>query len=253
MSFGRNRVGKTIHFLHISKTGGTAVVEALSPIAERFNIILHKHQTKLRDIPSTERVFFFVRDPIQRFVSGFWSRYRRGAPRYNYQWDEGEARAFSRFQSPNELAEALSSKDPQLAELACQAMRDIRHVSSKYDQWFSGKEELATRSQSILFIGLQETLQGDFESIKVIFGLPQSLTLPSDDVRAHRTPGDYDRTLTILAQENLTRWYMDDIHFYEECMAFRRKNALCRPGRKHSAFSRFISRTLRPLKRSPAP
>src|SRR5262249_7763882 len=101
--------GAPVHFLHIRKTGGTAIIEALRPVAQPFRIVLHAHDTKLGEIPPDHKVFFFVRHPVPRFVSGFFSRLRRGAPRYNYEWNDAEARAFSRFQTPSALGEALSA------------------------------------------------------------------------------------------------------------------------------------------------
>ncbi len=71
-----------IHFLHIGKTGGTAVKYALSSYSknEKYEIILHGHETKLKDIPNGEKFFFFLRNPITRFTSGFYSRKRQGRP-----------------------------------------------------------------------------------------------------------------------------------------------------------------------------
>ncbi len=68
-----------IHFIHIGKTGGTAVKYALQDynatvLGCRYEIILHNHNFKLKDIPIGEKFFFFVREPIDRFISGFYSR-----------------------------------------------------------------------------------------------------------------------------------------------------------------------------------
>src|SRR6056297_3418392 len=69
---------KPVHFLHIRKAGGTAIKEALKDIAVKQNVILHPHKTRLKDIPEGEKVFFFLRNPVSRFVSGFNSRLREG-------------------------------------------------------------------------------------------------------------------------------------------------------------------------------
>jgi hypothetical protein len=215
-----------IHFLHIGKTGGTAIAEALSPVAERFGIMLHAHDTKLSDIPHGHRVFFFVRHPISRFVSGFFSRLRHGAPRYNYEWSEAEKKAFDRFQKANDLAEALSAVDPETLVHAREAMRGIQHVNSHYSDWFSGEQELVDRLSSIILVGLQESLCADFEQLKLRLKLPKKLSLPEDDVRAHRTPQDFDRRLTPLAERNLCEWYAEDIRFYEHCLQLRGGHSL---------------------------
>ncbi len=215
-----------VHFLHIRKTGGTAVVDALTPVAQRFHLVLHPHSTKLSDIPRDHRVFFFVRHPIPRFVSGFWSRFRKGRPRHNYEWNEAEREAFSHFQNANDLAEALSASDQKRVFQARAAMRGISHIRSTFTEWFSGEQELDDRLDSIVLVGLQEKLRADFDHLKGLLNLPQTLSLPEDDVRAHRTPPEFDRRLSPLAERNLAEWYAVDIRFYEHCLQVRSQRGL---------------------------
>ncbi len=211
----------SVDFLHVRKTGGTAVAEALRPVAQSFGIILHDHHTRLSDIPRDHQVFFFVRHPIPRFVSGFFSRLRFGLPRHHYPWNESEANAFGIFQKANDLAEALSASDPQRLMQARSAMRGISHVKNTYGDWFDGAKELDERSDSILLIGLQEKLNEDFERLKKLLKIPDTIALPSDDKLAHRTPAEFDRSLSPLAEKNLREWYAQDIQFYEHCMRLR--------------------------------
>ena len=86
-----------VHFLHVGKIGGTAIKHAIGGAqapdsGERarlaYVVHLHRHAVGLRDVPVGEKFFFFVRDPVSRFVSGFHSRQRRGAPRYSGRWSE---------------------------------------------------------------------------------------------------------------------------------------------------------------------
>jgi hypothetical protein len=146
--------GKPIHFLHIGKTGGTAIKDALSPIAEEYHLFLHPHEVRLRDIPPGEQFFFFVRDPLTRFTTGFYSRMRRGMPRYNREWSAAEKDAFSNFQTANDLAEALSSPDRKRVKQAKAALRGIQHVRNGYRDWIVGEQELRKRADSLLMVGL---------------------------------------------------------------------------------------------------
>ena len=93
---------------------------------------LHGYETRLSDIPDGEPVAFFVRDPISRFVSGFYSRQRQGQPRYNFPWSGEEQQAFARFRTPSQLGVALSSLDADRRTAAVQAMKSISHVPSSY-------------------------------------------------------------------------------------------------------------------------
>ncbi|HDQ41914.1 MAG TPA: hypothetical protein ENN39_12930 [Desulfonatronum sp.] len=156
---------KIVHFLHIRKTGGTAIKEALQPLTEgeEYSLRLQPHKTRLCDIPIGEKVFFFLRDPVSRFVSGFNSRLRQGKPRYNSPWNEAEQHAFSLFPTANSLAESLSSeRDGEERERASWAMKNIRHVNSTYDFWLKSIEYVK-RNDDIIFIGFQESFDEDFD------------------------------------------------------------------------------------------
>jgi hypothetical protein len=114
-SFRGPRQKQRAHFLHPGKTGGTALKAALAPVAldGRYEIHLHRHNVLLSDISLGDRVFFSVRAPLDRFVSGFNSRRRQGRPRYDIPWSAAEERAFTTFTSPDALGRALSSNDPE--------------------------------------------------------------------------------------------------------------------------------------------
>ena len=211
------RNGRVLHFLHIGKTGGTAVKDALRPHVQSGNyfIVLHSHETALKDLPVGERAIFFLRDPITRFVSGFNSRLRQGQPRYLVPWKPAEKIIFERFTTPNSLATALSSVNSEERAAAENAMRGIQHVRDHYSRWFGSETEFVTRAMDVFFIGFQETLTKDFEVLKSKLELPAEAVLPSGEVAAHKTPEKFDKRLDPVAVENLTRWYADDIRFYQ--------------------------------------
>lgn len=210
---------RSLHFLHIGKTGGSALKHVLThyPTASRYVLHLHPHTVRLRDVPERDGVIFFVRDPISRFVSGFYSRQRQGQPRIFSPWRPDERAAFERFETANALAAALSDRDEEVREAAAAAMRAIHHVSSGYWDWFGDERYFRSRIPDIFFIGAQEHLARDFEVLKGKLGLPPGARLPSDDTIAHRNPQDIDRTLEPLALENLTSWYREDYRFLDIC------------------------------------
>ena len=210
-----------LHFLHISKTGGTAIIHALaSPASQAANyqLCLHKHDVKLRDVPKGEKVFFFVRDPIMRFVSGFYSRLRQGKPRYVRAWSAKEKQAFSSFRTPNELAESMSSQDEALRQKAFDALKSIRHVATSYKGWFGEFAYLESRMDDIFFIGFQETLNKDFNLLLRALELsPQSVQLPRDRVAMHKTPFHFDYSLSQTSLQNLFSHFSKDYQFYAIC------------------------------------
>lgn len=231
-----------VHFLHIGKTGGTAVIHALNeanyciqserqaargeravyklnPADERNHlwICIHAHDEGLRVIPNGEKVFFFLRDPISRFVSAFYSRQRQGQPKYNSLWTHGEKIAFERFKTPNQLANAIYSEDPMEKSTAQQAMKSIRHIRNPYWEWFESEEYLRSRMADIFFIGFQEHLNEDFERLKSKLNLPAHLSLPTDEVNAFISPPNLDKNLDKDAIKNLQRWHKDDYRFITFC------------------------------------
>ena len=210
---------RVVHLLHIGKTGGTALKHALSPflINDRYVICLHSHGIHLRDIPQGEGVIFFLRDPIDRFVSGFYSRQRQGQPRHFRPWNADEQIAFQYFDSPIKLASCLSSSDDGERKLAEDAMRSIRHVKSHYWDWLGDEHYLLSRAADIIFIGFQESLADDFERLKAMLALPKETTLPEDDVQAHRSPAYLDRGLDVQSIENLREWYQEDYRCIAVC------------------------------------
>ncbi|MCI5157057.1 MAG: hypothetical protein D3906_01210 [Candidatus Electrothrix sp. AUS1_2] len=228
------------HLLHIGKTGGSAVRHAFSNSLKvlvdggdhntktwvvslpemPYVVQMHPHNIRLRDVPEGEKVIFFLRDPVSRFVSSFYSRKRKGAPRYHFEWHPDEAVAFARFSTANELAGALNADDTETAEAAAKAMRSSFHVNTSFWDWFENKEYFLSRKEDIFFIGFQENLNADFKRLKRKLELPKTLPidLPSGEVEAHRgLHSEADRVLEENAVNNLKQWYAQDYDFLQVC------------------------------------
>ena len=109
---------KKLTFLHIPKTGGTALKNALLDNPACIDIF-RSHDRTLANV--NQPVCFVLRDPLERFCSGFWERkhtalrhaqtadpanqrYARGG--YT-EWTELETEIFSRASTPNEFISML--------------------------------------------------------------------------------------------------------------------------------------------------
>jgi Sulfotransferase family len=206
-----------LHFLHIRKTGGTAIKHALANAPAAFELLLHPHEKRLMDIPAGEPVFFFLRDPVTRFVSGFNSRKRQGMPRYHYPWSDGEREAFARFPTADTLASALTSSEARTRDAAEQAMRDIPHISSRYGDWLGNAAYLETRIDDLFFIGFQERLEADLARLTARLGLPLETRSPNDPLEAHRTPPGFPTALSPSSIATLHEVYRDDILLVRFC------------------------------------
>lgn len=210
------------HFLHIGKTGGTAIKQALEicPQTSRYRIFLHHHGVSLRDIPLGEAVFFCLRNPVSRFVSGFYSRQRKGQPRYYSEWSPAEKVVFERFEAPDQIARALADEQSEHHEAAKQAMTSVEHFAP-FRSWYVDLEYFHSRIDDVLFVGFQESLDADFGELLRILGAPESLSLPTDDVGAHRNPAHLDRSIEAAGVVALERWYSEDFVFLELCKRIR--------------------------------
>jgi hypothetical protein len=214
----RVRGQRVAHMLHIRKTGGTAVKAALAGIETPANLrlMLHPHRVSLRDVPASDDVFFFLRDPVARFVSGFESRRREGRPAHYHPWSPAERRAYERFATAEELAAALASTNPEERRAAEQAMNGINHVRSRLSDWLGDEALLKSRRAHILLVGWQETLDFDFRRLVELLQLPTDTSLPTDEASAHRSSPDGSRALlSDSAASTIRDWYGSDYRLIE--------------------------------------
>ena len=209
---------RRVHFLHIGKTGGTAIRESLELLdaSQDYELVFHSHGTSIADVPIGEKVIFFLRDPISRFVSGFYSRKRKGEPRHHSEWSKVERRVFESFETPNNLAKALIDSGSSMHSVALEAMKHIRHLWH-YNEWLVSIEYLESRASDIMFVGFQESLDRDFVKLKTTLNLSDEISLPTDEVGAHRSPPGLDKSLDEEARLNLRIWYEDDYKLYAFC------------------------------------
>jgi hypothetical protein len=208
-----------LHVLHVGKTGGTALKHVLAAHQDEadYRLLFRGHEVGISGVPAGERFMFLIRDPLSRFVSAFNGRLREDRPRYHYPWREEEREAFAIFRTPNELALALSSADPERRAAAVRAMNGIGHLNTPYSFWFGDEAAFRSRVPDVFFIGFQDRLDEDFEALRRRLGLPATAQLPRDDTTAHRAPSGLDHELEDEARANLESWYARDIAFVELC------------------------------------
>lgn len=208
-------------FLHIGKNAGTQVVHLSNQINEKqsdVRIIKYKHSQHLKDLPAGHPYFFSVRNPISRFRSSFYSRYRKGQPRLYNEWSPAEEKAFGRFEHANELAEALFCEGEEGAQ-AYWAMNSIGHVNSFQGDWFEWTG-FTLEDRPPVWIIRQERFEEDFARfvLKLDVGLTMDdLSLATDEKSAHAFNYGTVPDLSDLAKQNLARWYANDIALYDAC------------------------------------
>jgi hypothetical protein len=226
----------TLHFIHTGKTGGTAMKRGLRQAGFAFweadlktgkdrdmavtpygRIQLHHHSFRITDVPPEDYFFFCLRDPIARFLSGFYSRLDKGQPRYYFEWTEAERIAFEAFPTPQSLAAALAGGDAAERERAEWAMRNIRHLGFM-TRSVGRPKAIRQLSDRLVYVARQETLGDDWERLKEILGIPAEAKLP----RAHEGNASRDKTLDETAVRALRQWYRRDYRLLAFCDELRR-------------------------------
>ncbi|WP_101066292.1 sulfotransferase family 2 domain-containing protein [Roseovarius salinarum] len=213
---------RKVNFLHIGKTAGNQiglVAKQIKSGAAPVEIVKHPHRIRLRDLPKDEPYFFSIRHPLTRFVSGFYSRKRKGWPRHaNGKWSPDEALAFETFAEANDLAEALFLTDDRGRDAFC-AMNSVEHTAMEQTDWFMFMGYFL-KTHPPVWIIRQEHFEADLDILLDRLDVPRdSIELSSDPARAHINPYDHP-DLSQKAIDNLTRWYAQDIAFYGMCEAW---------------------------------
>ncbi|CAN7606427.1 sulfotransferase family 2 domain-containing protein [Rhizobium sp. LjRoot254] len=215
-------------FLHIAKTGGSALKTAIKQhldLTGEQNVANLGHGARIEEILEHQpklKLCFVVRDPVDRFVSAFNSRFRGG--RYGvHKWSPREEKVFSRFIRPNDLAEALSSSDGTTRAIAEKAMQAVGHLKRDLRFHLGSIEILEAAKDQIVFIGDQRSLDDDFIRFKEIVGMRPDIELPKDQVGAHKAPDTMSKTLSALGEQNIRQHYIRDYPLLEWCLQHRKE------------------------------
>lgn len=143
-------------FLHIGKTGGTSVhgfLQKLKRSSKPFPLYLsHGWSSDFLDQIPEVKLNFIYRDPLERTVSAFNSRLRRGRPTYSSQWTIPEAVIFSNFRSVSEFFDAILKDDDYSTGMVDFAVRSIRHLKLGYAHHFQSAEKLESMRSRINII-----------------------------------------------------------------------------------------------------
>jgi hypothetical protein len=213
----------TVHFIHVGKCGGTALrfavrqaQEEAGPIESPWGPVSAEpgHKVTLADVPDGDKAVLAFRDPLSRFVSGFYSRLRKGRPRHFREWSDAERKAFGWFQTPEELADALGDGWRQRRR-AEHAMRSIRQLRRPMTQWAGQPAFFRENLDKVLYVARQETLDEDWARLKELLDIPRDVLLPKDDRGAHRTSYPRDTAIGERGREAIARWYAEDYELIE--------------------------------------
>lgn len=209
---------RQVHFLHIGKCAGTylkALADKINAGGHGVQIITHPHRVMLLNLPPRATYFFSIRRPETRFVSSFYSRKRKGQPRYNSEWTPLERVSFAVFEHANDLAEALFETSVT-GQHAFAAMKSIEHLALDQSDYVRGCGFFLTEWPPIAIIR-QEHFDRDVGVLYRRLGIARPPQVMADAVTAHRNDYQGARPLSEKAIANLRRWYAQDEEFYRIC------------------------------------
>ena len=217
---------RELHFLHIGKCAGTqikALAGKINTMNSNSKIVVHRHSVTLASLPRDAEYFFSIRSPDTRFSSGFYSRKRKGRPRFNVEWTSSEREAFLNFEHANDLAEALFSEGTQ-GWRAFAAMQSIQHLAINQCDYFKHCGAFLSNRPPLTIIR-QEHFEPDITILIGKLGLNALPPLETDPVTSHRNDYSDAKPLSEKARANLRKWYMQDFELYRQCNSWLEKLA----------------------------
>lgn len=203
-----------IHYLHIGKSAGTrimGVIDALNAQAGRIVMLRRTHQTALRDLPRCARYFFSIRDPVSRFVSGFYSRLNENRPSLHSPWTFGEDLVFGYYDHAAQLADDLFEPGA-VGRRAVEAMCSLGHAPAQIS-WFNEAGCFLSHRPPIWIIR-QEHFDSDLDEFLRRGGFDYAH--PKGE-RSNAASGESRPALSEKGRSNLERWYAADLAFYSAC------------------------------------
>ena len=214
-----------IIFFHIGKTSGTKINSIFKKkIINNINIIKTQHNLKKRHINLNQNYFFSIRNPVNRFLSGFYSRKRKGKPRLYKDWSTEERQAFKKFKSANQLAESLFLKSKK-GQDAIRAIQSIGHCNSDQIDWFSGSDFFGNNPP--LCIIRQEFFERDMilfcKKLNIKGEILKNIK-KEIKIKEHKNNYNKIKPLSKKAIFNLKKWYVKDVYFYKYCNNWIKKN-----------------------------
>ena len=219
-----NNKANSIAFLHIGKNAGTQIKHVTKQL-KRYNIKIknYPHIVKLKDLPKESNYFFSIRNPATRFVSGFYSRKRKGQPRLYCDWNLHESIAFEQFEHANDIAENLFNTN-KIGDSARAAIKSIGHTGMQQIDWF--QESAYLEKQPPLTIIRQEFFNQDMQRLLDMLNLKIDIaTLITENIiSAHSNEYKNIPALTEKGALNLEKWYIQDYMFYKTCEDWIKKS-----------------------------
>ena len=210
-------------FIHIGKTGGTTINTLLKNKLEKYKEY-HLNKNYLEN----EKYIIWIRNPISRFVSAFNHSYYAinivvktikkfdlenclmparmlNSIGKNFVFSKEYDYLIKLFNSPNHLAESLSSKNVEIKKNAIKLMNCMEEHLYKGIGWYLDNGKFITKNNNnILFIGRLEDMNNDIAKLSKILNKDLDTNLK---LRENIYVDKNMKYLSELAIKNIIEWY----------------------------------------------
>jgi len=180
---------KDITFIHSGKTGGSYLIDLLG--INMRDKKTYRHICNKPDFDENRKYIIWIRNPIERFVSAFNYAYSaliqdvsslteftletclipeymklRHITKSKYLFSKEYDEAILFFETPNKLAEALSSTDSVLKQKALNLMNcQVEHINRGIGWYLHNGDFIKKLKENILFVGKMETMDEDADKL----------------------------------------------------------------------------------------
>jgi len=202
--------------LHVGKTGGTFLRNYIN----KYNIIFIKpirHKGRIRD----GNYILGIRCPIERAVSGFFSRYRCMLDSHKwerYKLTKKEIKIFEyynkTYDSFNDMCEDLYSSNKDKEVKAQNIFNCVTHLFMDINFYVEGIEHLKSNINKIIYVLCTETLESDFKKLLNDYNTEFFNT---KEIYKHSSLKIFDnkKKLSDKARINIIKWYKKDYEIIE--------------------------------------
>lgn len=219
-----------LRFIHIGKTGGSTIHEIL----KQQNVNFEEYHLDSKSYKPNEKYIIWIRNPLSRFVSAFnyishfvnydctnknptdindsnclyyyFIRYKiknKSLFVFNKRYDN----LVKIFKTANNLAEGLTDSNPEIKRNALELMNyNFENIYRGIGWYLNNGNFVENNNHKILFVGKQETMEGDIEKLSGILNVKLNT---EHVVRKNIYSSEQSKYLSPLAIANLIEFYKD--------------------------------------------
>lgn len=206
-----------IQFIHVGKCAGSSVGTALQNLSIEFEEFhCGNASTQLaHSIKHNSEHFYLVtvRDPIARFVSAFYWDYYEKRVLNDYHGPDNKWKIYyERFETPNQIAEALTSRDSSLRELAWDYVTNSKLHAEFCISWYIPLAKVKCLHSKNCHVIRTEHSDRDFLAFLRKFNIDTTSFggLPREKQNYKHKITNYDTHLSKVSIQNLKHVYFDD-------------------------------------------